>query len=194
MFNALLLLFAPQTAWNRIASGKSNLFGVVLLLLLPLIAGSVWFEGYGLKRWGDKQGEIERQMTVDAQRVERYQIAQATSAVVMFVLGAFVLQHLAHSFNFYPPLKESFTLAAYGWSPYLFFRCLDAHPSMPTWFCWMLGAVASLRCLYHGVALVLKPDQTKGFGVYMMAVFLGAMLSALGHFVAVSILNGRLWR
>ena len=194
MLNSILLLLAPQTAWNRIANGKPSLVGLVLLVLLPLAIGSIWFEGYALKRWGDRQGELNRQMVVDEQRIQRYQIAQGVSALVLFAAGAYLLQHLAHSFNFYPPFKESFTLAVYGWSPYLWFHVLDAHPGASTWVCWFLGAVASMRCLYLGVALVLKPDQTKGFGVYMMASFLGAMLSALGHFVAISILNGRLWR
>ena len=194
MFNSLLLLLSPQTAWNRVAAGKAGYLSLILLVLLPMAAGSIWFEGYGLNKWGDQQGALDRQMTVKVERIERYQIAQAVSATVLFIGGAFLLQHLAHSFNFYPPFKESFTLSVYGWSPYLWARCLDAYPAAPTWACWLAGAVLSMRCLYLGVGLILKPDQTKGFGVFMMATFLGAMLSALGHFIAISILNGRLWK
>ena len=46
--------------------------------------------------------------------------------------------------------------------------------------------------LYHGVAVLLKPEQTKGFGLFLFAFVLITFLSALGHLMGQLVLQGRL--
>jgi len=192
MLNAIMLLLSPVGAWNRIAKSRAHPLAVFLLTLLPLLAGAVWVEGYGIARWGTHQGELSRILTVETSRIQKYQAAQAVLLIMTFIGGGFMIRVIAHSFHFFPSFQQSFTLAVYGWSPFLFVRILDAHPAIASWGCWILGAVFSVRALYHGVGIVLQPDQTKGFGMFLVASLLGTMLTGLTHFLAQAVLSGRI--
>ena len=61
-------------------------------------------------------------------------------------------------------------------SPILLARFLDAVPALNTWLLG-LGALLSISVLYHGIRLVLRPDQTKGFGIYLVSAII-VILSA----------------
>jgi hypothetical protein len=44
------------------------------------------------------------------------------------------------------------------------------------------------------VGMVLRPDQTKGFGLYLIAIIIIVLVSALAHFAAVAVLHGKVFR
>ena len=102
-------------------------------------------------------------------------------------------------FNNHPPLERTHTLPevkdtvmAYGFGPIILARILDGFPQLNTWVCWAIGAVGSVSVLYHGIGMILRPDQTKGFGLYLMAIIIVVLMSGLAHFAAVSVLHGKI--
>lgn len=191
MLNAIILLLAPVQAWNRVAKARSHFLSVLFLMLLPLIALCLWVEGFGIAKWGTTHGELSRTLTVESSRILKYQASQAILLVLSFFIGGAMMKVISNSVHFFPSFQQSFTLVAYGWSPFVLMRLLDAHPSFASWGCWILGAVFSVRSLYHGVGIVLQPDQTKGFGLFLVASLLGIMMTGLAHFLSLSVLSGR---
>jgi uncharacterized membrane protein YecN with MAPEG domain len=60
---------------------------------------------------------------------------------------------------------------------------------MNTWLCWIIGAIVAVHVLYYGVGLIFQPDQTKGFGVFLMCAIVVLSLGGLAHFVALALLR-----
>jgi hypothetical protein len=127
-------------------------------------------------------------VTVSPEVILGYSLTYIGLGLVMVFLGATLIQWVTEGFNFDPGFGQCFTVAAYGFSPIFLAHLLDSFPQINTWLCWGIGAVGIFFVLYHGIALVLKPDITKGFGLYLLSSLLLVILSLLGHFVMVSVL------
>jgi len=41
--------------------------------------------------------------------------------------------------------------------------------------------------------MVLRPDQTKGFGIYLLSVIIVVLVSGVCHFAALSVLQGKIF-
>ena len=87
---------------------------------------------------------------------------------------------------------QSFVVMAYGFEPIILARILDGFPVINTWVCWVIGVAVSTSVLYHGVGMVLRPEQTKGFGLYLISILIIVLVSALAHFAAVGVLEGKI--
>ena len=116
------------------------------------------------------------------------------ASLVVILAGSFLLKSVAQSFGVLCTFGGCFVLMACGFMPIFLLRVLDGIPQVNTWICWGIGAALSLRILYHGVALWLKPEQTKGFGVFLVSIVYTFVLSGLVHFAAIQVLHGKLLR
>jgi hypothetical protein len=191
MIRALNLLFAPSKTWERMALKPPSAATILVVSLLPLIAITFAVEGYGLLKLGDSTGEMGR-INLPLERVIRYEAFYAVASIVVIFAGTFLLKSVAESFGVPCTFGGCFVLMACGFTPIFLLRMPDSLPKVSTWICWAVGAVLSVRILYHGVALWLKPEQTKGFGLFLVSVVYTFVLSGLVHFAAVQVLHGRL--
>ncbi|MBM3838810.1 MAG: YIP1 family protein [Verrucomicrobia bacterium] len=193
MLTALRLIFSPFRAWEKISLARKRAVWILGVYLLPTLAVSVAAEGYSLARWGENRSGLDFMVKVSGSTATRYALAQFLLLFGSIVIGAKCLQWVAHSFQVSSDFSQCFSLMAYGFSPILLARFLDAAPGMNTWACWALGALLASSVLYHGVALVLRPEQTKGFGIYMVSVIIVVLSSLFSHFMALTVLHGKTW-
>jgi hypothetical protein len=190
MIDALQVLFSPGAAWHRIALARPGVLRVLLLNLIPLLAAVSLAEGYALMHWGNKFSEFTAPRPLPEGLVIRYEATYFLLVLLMVFSGAGLLQRIAASSEVSTTYGECFATVVLGLSPVFLARLLDCAPSLNTWTCWGIGALLAWRSLYHGVALMLKPDHTKGFGLYLLGTLVLLLLSGLVHFIAVSVLLG----
>jgi hypothetical protein len=192
MLRALSLLFSPSKTWERMALKPPHAVTIILVSLLPLIVITFGIEGYGLLTLGESVGGIGRQLQLSMERVIRYEAFYAVASIVVIFEGTFLMKSVAESFGVITSFGGCFVLMACGFTPLFLMRIPDGVPQINTWICWAVGAVLAVRILYHGVALWLKPEQTKGFGLFLVSIVYTFVLSGLVHFAAVQVLHGRL--
>jgi hypothetical protein len=192
MLRALRLLFSPSKTWEAMALNPPHAVTIILVSLLPLMVVTFGVEGYGLLRLGESVGGIGRQLQLSHERVIRYEAFYAVASMVVIFAGTFLMKSVAESFGVITSFGGCFVLMACGFMPIFLMRIPDGVPQINTWICWAVGAVLAVRILYHGVALWLKPEQTKGFGLFLVSIVYTFVLSGLVHFAAVQVLHGRL--
>jgi len=182
MLRALLLFFSPGVYWMQIATSKPSIWMNLLRCGLPLTLLCFSVEGYALTYWLGKNRLYFHSLTADD--IMRAQCIQGLATLALFFLAALIIQWINESFNFRPPFRSCFTLAVYGLSPLLFARFLNCIPEINPWISVGVGITGCFLVLYQGVATVLEPDQTKGFGLYilmsMIFAFLGVIMQLLG--------------
>ena len=191
MLTAIQLIFAPFRTWEKISLARRGVVWVLLVSLLPLLLASVAVEGYSLIHWGEKRGGFSMVIKASPSAGIRYSVTHAVLLLSSVVIGAKFLQWVTQSFQIQTSFAPCFSVMAYGFSPIFLGRFLDAVPALNTWVCWGLGALLSISVLYHGIGLVLRPEQTKGFGIYLFSAIMVTLSSLLSHFIAVAFLYGR---
>lgn len=190
MFRALNLLFSPEPEWQKAALKPPHVLTVLFLSIIPLMAATLAIEGWSLVKYGEVfRGLAAR--TVSLERAITYEVFYGVMSLVVIFLGARLLQNVGESFNLNANYGVCFTLIGFGYSPLFLARLLDALPQINTWICWVVGVALSFRILYHGVALWLRPEQTKGFGLLLVSFVYILVLSALVHFASIQVLQGR---
>ena len=192
MFRVLQLLFFRGSAWTSIAEENRGVVAILLLTVAPLLALVCGVEGYSLTTSGIngvKEGPIA---VFSKELVFRYELIEFAMGFVMVFGASFLIGWICLSFHFYPPYLPQFTIAAYGLSPVFAARLLNCVPGMNIWMSWSFGIIGCVLILYQGIGMVLKPDQTKGLGLYMMAALVFTLLSAMNHLVGLMILQGRI--
>lgn len=192
MLRALNLVFNPDKEWEKMALSPPHILVVMLLSILPLILVTLGVEAYGLYRFGESMGNIEKLQAVPLIRILKYAGFYGAFSLVVILSGAWLLKSIGESFNLVAGYGGCLTLMAFGYSPIFLLRMADAIPGVSTWICWAIGAILSLRILYHGVAHWLKPEQTKGFGIFLVSLIYTMVLSGLVHFASVQVLRGKL--
>ena len=192
MITAFQLIFSPFETWEKISTAQRGFIWVMGVYLLPLLVIACGVEGYLLSRWGEKRGEFGFIVKVPVDLAVRYTAAYFVILLASIIVSAKFLALASDSFNVRTSYLQSFTVMAYGFGPLILVRILDGFPQVPSWLCWILGAVASISVLYHGIGMVLKPDQTKGFGLYLMSIIILVLVSGLGHFAALAVLHGKI--
>jgi len=192
MITALKLVFSPFPTWQKIAAARRSVGAIILSFLLPLFLVGLLTETFSLTHWGERREDLVSRVNVSQETAVRYAGTQLGLLLASIFVTAQVLMWIAHSSQVQSGFTQCFALMAYGFSPIVLARLLDAIPGFNTWLCWGLGALASLSVLYHGVGLALKPDQTKGFGLYLISILLVLFSSFLSHLMAVFVLRGKL--
>lgn len=189
MITAFQLIFSPFETWEKITTAQRGFLWVLFVYLLPLLIVCVGVEGFLLNRWGEKRGDFGFVIQVPVTLALRYAVAYLVVLVAAVFVSAKFLGIASQSFEARTTYFQCLTVMAYGYGPIALARMLDGFPQLNTWVCWAMGAVASVSVLYHGIGMVLRPDQTKGFGLYLMTIIIVVLMSALAHFAALSVLH-----
>ncbi len=192
MITALSLLITPARTWDRIAKADRPIWHVLLLALLPLLLLSCAAEGYALIHWGEKSSEFGDVITTSKDLAIRHETVQIALGLVLVFLGSKFILWVGEGFNFEPDYKQCFTLVAYSASPVFLARFLDSLPAINTWICWTIGALGMMSVLYQGIAFVMQPSPTKGFGLYLLSAIVLVPLSGICHLLALSVLHGKI--
>ena len=194
MITALQLIFSPFETWEKIATAQRGFVWTVCVYLLPLLILALGLEGFLLSQWGEKRGEFGFLIKVPVDLAVRYAAAYFVLLLAAIIISAKFLALASESFNVQTSYFQSFVVMAYGFGPIILARILDGFPQINSWVCWLIGAAAAISVLYHGVGMVLKPDQTKGFGLYLMSIIIVVLVSGVAHFAALSVLHGKILR
>jgi hypothetical protein len=193
MIRAFQMIFSPEGVWPKIAEKNRHMLFVLFLSTLPLIVGCLAIEGIGLDRLGEPMGELGR-ADVERTIIYKYLLAHLVGDLFFLFFGAYFLLGVARSFHAPITYSQAFVTLAIGSGPIFLMHAPDGIPALYTWLCWGIGFGLSIRALYHGVAVNLKPEQTKGFGLYIISVFIVGFLSGLAHFISVAVLHGKMLR
>jgi hypothetical protein len=191
MITALQLIFSPFETWEKITMSQKGFVWTFCLQLLPLLVVAVGIEGFLLHRWGEKRGDLGLVINVPVALALRYSIAYMLLLLAAVFVSAKFLALASESFNVHTTYLQSFLVMAYGFGPIILARVLDGIPQVNTWLCWLIGAAVSISVLYHGIGMVLRPEQTKGFGLYLIAIVIVVLTSGLSHFAAQAVLRGK---
>lgn len=192
MLTALQILFSPESAWTRMLEKEHRWVVIFVTMLLPLLLLTTAVEGYALLQAGEQQTEFG-QVKLSPERVQKYLVVYAGASLLIVFVGTAFLRSVAVSFNVQSTYSQCFAVLAYSYSPVLTMHFLDAIPAIPSWICWGIGVTLACRSLYHGVAVGLKPEQTKGFGVLLFAIVFVVTVSAFAHLAGLMTLRGNVW-
>lgn len=166
---------------------------VLFLSTLPLIVGCLAIEGLGLARFGEAIGEFGR-ISVERTLIYKYLLVHLAADLFFLFFGAYSLMAVARSFNTRTTYSQAFATLAIGASPMFLMHALDAIPALHSWLLWGIGFGLAVRALYHGIAVNLRPEQTKGFGLYIVSIFIVGFMSGLGQFISLAVLHGKIGR
>jgi uncharacterized membrane protein YecN with MAPEG domain len=190
MLRALNLLFSPEAEWQKTALKPPHFATVLFISILPLMAAALAVEGYSLVKYGEMfRGLAQR--AVSFERAVKYEVFYGAASLLAMFFGARLLRNVGKTFNLAASYSICFILIAFGYFPILLVRLMDAFPQINTWICWAVGAALSFRILYHGIALWLRPEQTKGFGLLLVSFVYILVISGVIHFAAIQVLQGR---
>jgi len=190
MLRALNLLFSPEAEWQKAALKPPHFAIVLFISILPLMAVALAIEGWSLVKYGEVfRGLAPR--AVSFERAVKYEIFYGVASLLVMLFGGRLLRNVGRTFNLMSGYSVCFILIAFGYFPIILVRVLDGLPQINSWICWAVGVVLAFRILYHGIALWLRPEQTKGFGLLLVSFIYILVMSALVHFAAIQVLQGR---
>jgi hypothetical protein len=191
MIRSLLLIFSPMTAWQKIADQSWHFLVVFLFSVAPLLLASCALEGWAMLKFGVGKGIFGDTIIMDQDKIISFQILQLILNLGLMFLGALFIKWICQGFQTEATYQQAFTLTAYGLTPVFWLRFLDSAPAIPTWLCWGIAALGIMTILYHGIALMLQPSTSIGFGLYLVSSFSLVAFSGIAHFVATGILTER---
>ena len=178
-----MLLLVPLQTWERIAKNQWNSLVIFFVSFVPLLAFTIAIEGVGMYNLGTRFNDYGRLIKITQQQAIQFQAVQAGLSLIILIGGTKLVLWVCEGFHSPATFRQAFTLAAYGITPLLWIRVVDGHPSVPTWVCFAIGAVGTVFILYHGIALILQPDTSVGFGLYLICSLVLVLLAGLSHFV-----------
>jgi hypothetical protein len=191
MFRSLIILFAPQKGWKTIADQSWNVLVVFLFSILPLLVAGCVVEGWGMAQFGAQTGSIGRVIHLEQNQIITYEVIQFVLGLILLFFGGKFIQWVCVGFHTETSYRQAFTLTAYSLTPIFWMRFLDCVPSVPSWLCWGIGALGIMMLLYNGVALVIQPNTSVGFGMYLVSSLILVALTALCHFLAQGVAYGK---
>jgi len=191
MIKALLLIFEPVQAWERIVRAQRGLAFVLLLYVTPMVVLAAAAEGFGLVHWGRWQKDVNYLKKFPLGEAVVYEAAYAMLSIGIVFLGAKIIKSLGETFHGRHSFAQAFTTVAYGLSPVFLLRLLDVFPDIGPWTTWTIGVVLCVSVLYQGVPRVMMPDPPHAFGLYFMSALLLVIITGLARFVTAWYLQGR---
>jgi hypothetical protein len=195
MFRVLLLIFDPANSWERIETSRPSVARVFFTYVLPIMLLSFAVEGWLISRNGIYGGNFARRLArVSQDLLVRYEVAQFVLGLAICFAGAWLVQQLAQSFHRRHTYTECFAILGYSLGPYFLCRMLDGWPVIHTWVAWAIGAVLAISLFYRGLPRVLRPDPSNALGIYLLCAVLILALTALAHFLAIAILDEKIFR
>ncbi len=191
MLKVFFLIFEPAVAWDKIANAKRGYLFILGTYLLPVILLATVVEGWGLQRWGKWQPHYNKTRVFSEPTVWNYEILQAVLFLLMVFICSILLHIACQNFHGKRTRLQSFTVIAYGFSPLFYLHTLNAWSAMHPGISWALGIVMTMWVLYQGVPRVLSKDPTHAFGVYLSALFIVALMSAIVRLLTGMFLLGQ---
>jgi hypothetical protein len=190
MIKALLLIFEPMQAWERVVRAQRSLAFVLFLYLMPMVSITAAAEGYGLVHWGRWQKQVDYKKQFPVGEVVVYEVAHVLVTLALVCIGAKIVKSLGDTFHGRHTYTQAFTVVAYGLSPLFLLRLLDTFPAFSPWTTWSIGIALSVSVLYQGVPRVMMPDPPHAFGLYLMSALLLMIITGLWRFVTAWYLQG----
>ncbi len=119
---------------------------VHLLLTMIILATAV--EGWVLSRWGKWQPQFQKLREFpNPKEIIVFEVIQALLFLAMVLVSAMVLRTVSQTFEIRRTYRQAFTTMAYGFSPSVLVRVLDAAPMMNPWVPWVFRSLMLVRCL-----------------------------------------------
>ena len=190
MIKALLLIFEPVQAWERIVRAQRGLVFVLFVYLTPVVVLTAAAEGYGLVHWGRAQKDVNFLKKFSPGEAIVYEVAHALLTFGIVFLGAKIIKSLGETFHGRHTYTQTFTTVAYSLSPLFLLRLFDAFPAFGPWTTWVIGIVLSVSVLYQGVPRVMMPDPPHAFGLYLTSALLLVIITGLARFITAWYLQG----
>ena len=191
MIKAFFLIFEPGVAWARIAQVQRGFAYILGLYLLPMIVLSSVAEGWGLYHWGKWQPQFQK-VRVFPHRAEiiTIEVIQAGLFLIMVLLSALLLLKISQTFENRRNFLQAFTTMSYAFSPFFVVHLFDAGRMIHPATTWLIGIALTCWVLYQGIPLVMQPDPTHAFGVYLSSIFVILLTSGLARiFTAMDLLG-----
>lgn len=140
--------------------------------------------------WGEPQSNVSYVRHFTLNQAIIFEAWQLVLSVMIVFLGAWIIKTLGETFHGKHTLNQSFTVVAYGLSPFFTLRLLDAFTINP-WVAWAFGMMLSASILYLGVPRIMRPDPPHAFGLYLMSLLMLVIATGLARFVTAWYLQGR---
>jgi hypothetical protein len=179
MIRVFQLFFLPTTAWEKIALDRQKFLMTALLYFIPFLAAAVLVDAYALQLWGMREISGSAATHYNPAAIVRFELIHAGILAAMVLTGTVIIQWLAESFQVRTDFAICFNLAVFGFIPVFIAHMLNILPFLNNWICAGLGMLGCAYVLYQGVGAVLQPDQTKGFGMYILCVITFVLLTAM---------------
>lgn len=189
MIRAIQLVFAPALAWGNIVRANRGVLTTLILSLLPLLLVTAAVEGWSAMARGLMAGPIGARIKLSREQALTFEGFQVLLSLALVFFVSLLVKWVCEGFHIRTTFQRCFTIAAFGLSPVFLTRLVNVIPSIHPWAGWALGACLTVVVLYQGVAIVLEPEQTKGFGIYIMIAIILLAMSGLTQFLVMSFLN-----
>lgn len=190
MLKVFFLIFDPGNTWEKVAQKKRGIFFILVTCILPLIVAATVLEGWSIHTYGKWQPKFEIAKKFTDPEIKAFEVTQGVALLGMVFLAALLLHVAGNTFHGKRSYSQSFAVVAYGFSPLLLVRLLDAAPHMNPWSSWALGIGLAIWILYQGVPRVLQPDPTHTFGIYLSAIIIMVLTSGVARVLATMYLQG----
>lgn len=190
MIKVFFLIFEPRVAWERIALAQRGFAFILGVQLLPMIVLATVAEGWGLSRWGKWQSKFQTFREFSNREIITLEVIQGLLFLAMVLLCALLLLRITQTFQNRNNYLQAFTTMAYSCSPLFLARVLDAGPMVHPATAWVIGIVLAFWVLYQGIPLVMQPDPTHAFGVYLSSMFVIILTSGLARVFTAMYLLG----
>jgi hypothetical protein len=192
MLTALLLIFEPGSAWDRIARNRRGVLWILLLHLIPLIALSCAAEGYGLVHWGKVRDDIGHVKQFPVNQAVVIEVGQFILFLLQVLIGAQMIKAVGETFHGRHTFQQTFTVVAYGMGPFFLAHFLDMFSGLTPWVPWVIGILLTIGVLYLGLPKTMEPDPPHAFGLYLMSSLLLLFITGLARFITAWYLAGKL--
>lgn len=190
MFKVFFLILDPGATWEKVAQKKRGLFFILLTYLVPMILLVTATEGWSLHKYGKWQPRFDNVKRFTDPEIKAFEVTQAVALLVLVFVAAKLLHVAGNTFHGKRNYRQVFTVVAYGFSPLLLLRFLDAAPQMNVWISWVFGILLVMWILYQGIPRVLEPDPTHTFGLYLTAIIVIVLTSGVARIFAWMYLQG----
>src|ERR1051326_5524481 len=174
MIKALLLIFAPEWAWDRTFRAQRNMLSVLVGFLLPLLILTSIAECFRLVHpgWGMLQGEVSHRRIFTMGQAIIFEFFQLFLSLLVVFAGSWMVKGVGETFHGRHTYPQTFATVAFGLSPLFLMRLLDMFKDVSPWFGWGIGILLSIRVLYSGVPRMMQPDPAHAFGLFVMSALL----------------------
>lgn len=190
MIKALLLIFDPRAAWERVWLKKRTLQYILLAHVVPLLILTSMAEGYRLTH-ADRPGVIRPLHKYTPAEGVLFELGQLMLSIGVVFFGAKMLKALGETFHGRHTFTQAFSTVAYGLSPLFLLRFMDAFVGISPWVSFGVGISLSIATLYHGVWRVMEPDPPHAFGLYLTCAVLLVLTAGLARYVTTLYLIGK---